>query len=283
MEKKTILVSGATGQQGGAVTRHLLNNGWHVKALTRNPASDKAKALVEHGVEIVQADLNNRSSLDNALNDVYGVFSVQQPWENGTEVEVKQGKLFADAAKDAGVKHFVYSSVGSADQNTAIPHFDSKWEIEKHLQKLGLKSTVVRPVFFMENFFMPDFQKGIQDGSLVIALKPGNPFQMVAVDDIGFMVAQAFQDPDNYVSQVVDIAGDSLSPEQIAHAFSNLNGHDVNFVEMDVNQLKSISMEMGVMFEWFNKVGYDVDIAALRKQHPGLKNFKSWLSENWKH
>jgi uncharacterized protein YbjT (DUF2867 family) len=282
MSKKTILVSGATGQQGGAVTRHLLNSGWHVKALSRNTESEKAKTLAEQGAELVQGDLNNRHSLERAVKDTYGVFSVQAPWEVGVDGETEQGKLLADVAKASGVEHFVYTSVGSADKDTGIPHFESKWKTEKHIQKLGLKATVVRPVFFMENFFMPDLQKGIQGGSLVIALKPGKPFQMIAVDDIGAMVTRAFNEPGNYVGKAVDLAGDNLAPEQIAEAFSNLNGQVVNFVELDVEKVRAFSEDMAIMYKWFNDVGYDVDISALRKQLPGLKDFKSWLSENWK-
>ena len=282
MENKTILVSGATGQQGGAVARHLLKNGWHVKGLTRNTTSDKAKALAENGAELVQGDLNNRHSLEKAAKDAYGIFSVQAPWEVGVKGETEQGNLLSDVAKAAGVEHFVYSSVGSADKNTGIPHFESKWEIEKYVQKLGLKATVVRPVFFMENFFMPDLQKGIQNGSLIIALKPGKPFQMIAVDDIGAMVARAFNDPENYVGKAVDLAGDNQTPEQIAEAFSSLNGQSVNFVELDVEKVRAFSDDMAIMYQWFNDVGYDVDISALKKHLPGLKDFKSWLSENWK-
>src|SRR5829696_2881793 len=148
---RLILVTGATGQQGGAAARHLLANGWRVRGLTRNPASDKAQALVALGAEVVEGDLYDRTSVDTALQGAYGVFSVQNFWlpDVGAEGEVRQGQLLADAAHAAGIKHFVYTSVGGAERATGIPHFDSKWAIEQHIAALGLPATVLRPVFFM--------------------------------------------------------------------------------------------------------------------------------------
>ena len=124
--ERLILVSGATGQQGGAVARSLLKRGFPVRALTRSPEKPEAQALAEGGAELVRGDLENRASLDQALEGVHGVFSVQNFWESGYEREVQQGKTLADAAKAAGVRHVVYSSVGSAHRETGISHFDSK-------------------------------------------------------------------------------------------------------------------------------------------------------------
>src|SRR4030042_4189108 len=124
---KKILVTGATGQQGGAVARELLALGYNVRAMTRKPNSEKAKALVKLGAEIIQGDLDDSASLQRATKGVWGVFAVQNTWEAGVEKEEQQGKRFAEVSRKAGVRHFVYSSVGSAHRHTGIPHFDNKW------------------------------------------------------------------------------------------------------------------------------------------------------------
>jgi uncharacterized protein YbjT (DUF2867 family) len=128
--ERSILVCGATGKQGGAVARSLLERGFRVCALTRDPQKPEAQALAEQGAEVVQGDMENRSAVDQVLVEgVYGVLSVQSFWETGYDGEVQQGKTVADAARAASVDHFVYSSVGSAHRKTGIPHFESKWEI----------------------------------------------------------------------------------------------------------------------------------------------------------
>ena len=135
---KTILITGATGRQGGAVIRHLLPQGWKLRALTRNPNGHAAKQLSGQGVEIVQGDLEDPASLEQAAHGVYGIFSVQDYWVAGFQREVKQGKNLADIARKTGVTHFVYSSVGGAERNTGIAPWETKWEIEKHIRQLGL-------------------------------------------------------------------------------------------------------------------------------------------------
>jgi uncharacterized protein YbjT (DUF2867 family) len=147
-----ILVTGATGKQGGSVVRHMLGRGWNLRALTRDPGSRAARALADKGVEIVPGDLEDPDSFHAAARGVYGVYSVQDFWSVGAKREVIRGKNLAVAAKKAGVEHFVYSSVGGAERNTGIGHWESKWEIEKHIRKLGLRSTVLRPVAFMEGY-----------------------------------------------------------------------------------------------------------------------------------
>jgi uncharacterized protein YbjT (DUF2867 family) len=143
---KPILVAGATGRQGGSVVGHLLERQLPVRALVLRPQSDRAKALAGQGVEIAQGDMDDLASLKKAMVGVHGVYSVQDFFAAGAAREVQQGKNMADAALDAGVEHFVFSSVGGAERKSGIPHFETKWEIEKHIRKLGLPATVFRPV-----------------------------------------------------------------------------------------------------------------------------------------
>ena len=148
--ERLILVCGATGKQGGAVARSLLDRGFRVRGLTRDPQKPEAQALAEQGAEVVQGDMEDRSAMDRVLEGAHGVFSVQNFWETGYDREVKQGKTVADAAKATGVEHFVYSSVGSAHRQTGIPHFESKWEIEEHVRQIGLPYTILRGCYELD-------------------------------------------------------------------------------------------------------------------------------------
>src|SRR4051794_32966439 len=148
MSDKTILVIGVTGQQGSAMARQLLAKsaaeGLHVRGLVRDLDKPAAKAFQAQGVELVVGDLDDRASLDKAVKGAYGVYSVQTV-VGLPEVEIQQGNDLADAAKAAGVQHFIYASVGGADRNTGNPHFDSKWKIEEHIRAIGLPATILRP------------------------------------------------------------------------------------------------------------------------------------------
>src|SRR3954469_16604652 len=206
--EKTILITGATGKQGGATLRHLAKRGgFKLRALTRKPDGDAAKALSALGAEVVAGDLNDAASLERAVAGAWGVFAVQNTWEAGVEGEEEQGKRLAKVARDKGVQHYVYTSVGSADRNTGIPHFDNKARIEDTVRSLGFPSTVIlRPVFFMENLPTPML---LQGDKLVTALKPNTKLQMIAVRDVGEYGARAFIDAERLTRREIDIAGDA--------------------------------------------------------------------------
>ena len=274
--QRSILVCGATGSQGGAVARSLLQRGFRVGALTRDPQKPEARALAEQGAEVVQGDLDDRSSVDRALEGVYGVFSVQNFWEAGYDREVRQGKTVADAAKAAGVGHFVYSSVGSAHRRTGIAHFDSKWEVEEHARGLGLPCTVLRPVFFMQNWEM--MREPILGGTLPQPLDPGKPFQQVAVEDIGAFATMAFEHPEGWIEREVEIAGDERTMPEIAEAFGRVAGREVGYYQVPWEMFEEqMGEEYAVMYRWFNDVGYEADIVTLRQEHPGLIDFEGYL------
>lgn len=275
---KIVLVVGATGQQGGATAKHLKAAGWKVRALTRDPNKPAAKALADQAIEVAKGDLMDRASLDAALKGIYGVFSVQQFWEHGYEAEIQQGNNIADAAKAAGVQHVVFSSVASANRKTGLPHFESKWLIEQHVRSLGLPATVIRPVFFMDNFRISAAPRMI-DGVLTISnpLKPPKKLQMIAVDDIGRMAALAFEDPQRYIGKDIDLAGDELTMEEVAEQFGRRFGTPVRYRELPIDQLRTLNAEGAKMYEWFIDKGYEVDIASVRKLLPDLKTFDDWL------
>jgi uncharacterized protein YbjT (DUF2867 family) len=256
-----ILVTGATGQQGGATARELLAAGHRVFAMTRNPDSDAARALADLGAEIVQGDLNDEASLRAALQDKWGVFAVQNTWEAGVEGEEEQGKRLARLAKEAGVQHFVYASVGSADQATGIPHFDNKSRIEDTVRGLGFPSYVIlRPVFFMENLASPWFKPAIDEGNLAIGIEPGTRLQMIAVEDIGKYGRIAFEQHEELSGQALDIAGDALTPLEAAAKISAAAGRAVTHFQVPIEDVRSFSDDFATMLEWFDAVGYHADI-----------------------
>jgi uncharacterized protein YbjT (DUF2867 family) len=281
-EGRVILVIGATGQQGGAVARSLLERGFGVRALTRDPDKPEAREFANLGAEIVGGDLEDASSIERVLDGVHGVFLVQQFMESGVEGEVRQGRKITDAAKAAGVEHYVYSSVGSAHRETGIPHFESKWEVEEHVRDSGVPYTVLRPVFFMQNWEY--MREPILGGTLPQPLDPDKPFQMVAVEDIGVFAAMAFESPDEWIGREVDLAGDELTMPEIADTFSRVIGSKVDYFQVPWEGFEEqMGEEYTVMYRWFNDHGYEADIPGLRKEHPGLLSFEQYLrGHGWK-
>ena len=280
-KERLILVAGATGNQGGAVARSLLDRGFQVRGLTRNPQSPEAQDLTEQGAEVVQGDIEDRSAMERVLEGAYGVFSVQNFWETGYDREVQQGKTVAEAAKAAGVEHFVYSSVGSAHRQTGIPHFDSKWEVEEHIRQIGLPYTILRPVFFMQNW--EGMREHILEGTLAWPLDPDTPFQQVAVEDVGAFATIAFEHPDEWIGREVDLAGDEQTMPQIAETFGRVAGKEISYYQVPWGQFEEqMGEEYAVMYRWFNDVGYEADIAALRQEYPELTSFERYLrSHGW--
>ncbi len=276
---RTILVSGATGHQGGAVLRHLREKHFPVRALTRDANSPKARALMTPGIEIASADLDNPATLSRALEDIYGVYSVQSFTDN-LEEEVRQGNNLIDAANRAAISHFVYSSVVSADAHTGIPHFESKGKVEEHLRGAGLPYTIFRPVSFMENWL--GAKDGIEAGTLSLPLSPETRLQMIAVDDIGVFVAKAFEHSGHWNGQIYDLAGDELSMSEIAQALGRAAGREVKYVQVPWEEFESkAGHEMTVMYRWFEQGGYHVNIDSVREQHQPLMTFERWLAKNW--
>ena len=275
--ERLILVCGATGKQGGAVARSLLERGFRVRALTRDPQKPEAQALAEQGAEVVQADMEDRSAVDQVLIEgAYGVFSVQNFWETGYDGEVQQGKTVADAARAAGVDHFVYSSVGSAHRKTGIPHFESKREIEEHVRQIGLPFTIFRPTFFMQNWEWT--REMILGGTLAQPLDPDKPLQQVAAEDIGAFAAIAFENPDSWIGREVDLAGDEQSMSEIAETFGRVIGREVSYYQVPWDQFEEqMGEEATLNLRWINDVGYEADIAALRQEYPELTSFERYL------
>jgi uncharacterized protein YbjT (DUF2867 family) len=276
---RSIVVTGATGKQGGATFHHLKQRGFLVRAMVRNPEGEKVRELENQGAEVLRGDFDNPDSLDRALDGADGAFSVQD-WQAGAEAEIRQGIAFAEAANRQEVGHLVYSSVAAADQNTGIPHFESKGRVEERVRQTGVPWTIFRPVFFMENWLM--MREGIEAGVITLPLSPETRLQMIAVDDIGAFVALAFEHPGRWHNRAFELAGDELSMTEIAAVFSSASGREVRYQQAPWDQFEQqAGHELTVMYRWFEDNGYHVDIAEVRREYPHLTGFNRWLTQNW--
>ena len=277
-----VLIAGATGQQGGAAAAQLLADGWRVRALTRHPSSAAAAALRRAGAEIVDGDMDDRASLDAALRGVYGVFSVQPAGFGGDFTpndEIRLGKNLADAARAADVRHFVYTSVGGADRESGVPHFQSKWLIEEHIRAVGLPATLLRPVSFMEILLSPYVR--LQKGTLSFIVSPNTPVQHIAVPDIGVFVAQAFNSFPAFVGQALEIAGDSFTMMEAAAAITAVTRRSIRYVQYPP-ELISENPVFAAILRFCETKGFAADIPKLRKLHPRLLTFEGWLAKTGK-
>ncbi len=283
-KKLSVLVMGATGNQGGAVVRNLLTQGHRIRTLTRNPDSQKSKKLADQGVEVIKGDFTDSDSLAKTAAGMDTVFAMTTPFEAGVEAEAKQGIDLADAVKQAGVGHLIFTSVASADRNTRIPHFDSKYKVEQHIASLKIPYTIVAPVFFMDNWFTPWFLPSIQEGTLKFAMPADRPLQQVSVENIGAFAAAMIERREKVFGKRFDIAGDELTGKETVAAISKASGRTIGYEGFDPELMRADNPDFAEMFSWFNKVGYSADIKNLHKEFPEVQwqNLDQWArQQDW--
>lgn len=277
-----VLVLGASGSQGGSVARHLLEEGFtNVHGLVRTADGSRASLLAGQGVELHVGQLDDSGSLDAAMQDAQGVFCVLPLDERGPEAEIARGRNVAGAAARAGVRHFVYSSAGGADRADGVPHFHAKHLVEQHVRGLGLPASIVRPALFMEDFATFEHPR-LVDGVAVFR-SPVHPYtrrQMIAVDDIGMVVADMFARPSSFIGQTLEIAGDELTGPQVAGIYAQVTGQPARFEEQPVEEVRAVSPDFAAMFTWLNEQGFRADIAGLREDYPRLATFETWLRQH---
>lgn len=249
-----VLVFGATGNMGGAVARELLRRGWQVRAVTRNPQSEKAQALAALGAEVVRADMDDRASLDAAFNGMQRVFSVQNWMTSGADGEIRQGKLVADAAKATGVTHLVYGSAGVGEPNSGIPHFDCKLVVEDYIRTLALPFTIVRPTPFMELMREKEFYPAMAAwGTMPKVLGWDKPLPWVAVHDIGVAIANIFADPDAWIGRDVTLCSDVRSLNESKAAFQAVTGKKPFGIPLPVAVFQRMAgEELVAMWRWLD-------------------------------
>ena len=283
--KRGVLVTGATGHQGGAVARALLAGGHRVKALTRKPDGEAARQLKAAGADLVTGDLGDAASVLKAASGVDTMFLMGNSYEGGTEAETRQGIIAAEAAKAAGVGHLIYSSVADANKKTGIPHFESKFLVEKHVAGLGIPYTISAPVAFMENIVAPWSIGALRQGTYAFAMPPKRVLQLVALADIGAFVAALVERREQVFGKRFDFAGDELSGEEQAKILSQAIGRPISYQEVPIAAARRQNEDAALMFEWFDRVGYDADIAALRRDFPEVRwhSFAGWARDfDWR-
>lgn len=264
--RRKILVSGATGRQGGAVARRLLESGERVRVMTRTP--DKARDLGRMGAEVVRGDFDHYLTLEQAVRGVAGVFLMSTPYERGAGAEVEQGMAMVHACLEEGVTHLVYSSVCCANRGTGVPHFESKHEIEENVRDSGLNCTILRPVSFMENFVSPGMRAELEEGRLSLPLDPATCLQMLCVNDIAEFCLEAFRRPREFAGAEIDLAGDQRSVEDAVLEISCTMNRPIRYRRMpDEEAEERFGYDVASMYGWLNEDGYDVDIEALRRRY----------------
>lgn len=272
-----VVATGATGTQGGAVARELLERGYRVRALTRNTEQPAAAALRAAGAQVVQGNYDDGDSLRAAMQGAHGVFAVTDSAEHGAPREIDHGRALIYAAEDSGIAHFVFSSVASADENTGIAHFDSKYAIEEMLAESDLAYTVLRPVEFMDNWQRYS-RDALRAGDYINPRDGSDMHQWIAASDIGFFVGEAFDNPDEWLGRTEELAGDEMSIDELVQVMSESLGHPVRHVQPEWAEYNAnVSEDIATMYRWFATQGYAVNIEALRSRYPDLVRVRDYL------
>ncbi len=282
MNKLVVVVVGATGKQGGAVAKSLLERGHVVRAVTRNPDSPKAKEIASAGATIVRASLEDTAALTKALTGATSLFAMTTPL-GGTEAETRQGVSAANAAKAAGV-HLVFNSVGSANRKTGIPHFESKFAVEEHIARIGVRATILAPVYFMENLLFGREQ--LAKGIYAAPIPPARKVAQVAVADIGAVALRVLENESRFAGRRFDLASDELTGDEAAAILSEVTGRPFTYYQVPLDSIRQRMGDDGArMYEWFDRVGYTIDRAALHREFPDVAfhSFGSWARTlDWK-
>lgn len=277
--KRKVLVTGASGQQGGAVLNALLDRGHQVRALTRKPDSEWAASVASRGVEVVAGDFTDQESLVRAATGVDTIFLMTTFMEAGIDAEIEQGLAMVEAANQANVGHLVFTSVASADKATGIPHFESKFKVEEAIIASGISYTIVAPVFFMENITSPWYLPGILDGTLAMPMPADAALQQIAVETIGQFVASIIERRESVFGKRFDIASDEKTGEEVAQILSEKLGRTIGYAGFSPDALREENEDFAIMFDWFIETGYSTDTAALRDEFPDVSwvDLKSWV------
>jgi uncharacterized protein YbjT (DUF2867 family) len=281
-QELTVVVTGSTGNQGGAVARGLLERGHKVRAVTRDPNSSQAKSLANAGATLVAASLEDTVAITKALQGATSLFAMTTPFGGGVDAETRQGVAAADAAKAAGV-HLVFNSVGSANRQTGVPHFDSKYEVEKHIARTGVRATILAPVYFMENLYFG--KERLAKGIYAAALPPTRTLAQVAVADIGAVAVRVLEDAGRFTGKRFDLAGDELTGNDVVAILSRVTGRPFAYYQVPLDVIRQGMGEDGAtMYEWLDRVGFTVDRAALRREFPDVAfhDFEFWAkTQDW--
>jgi uncharacterized protein YbjT (DUF2867 family) len=280
-DAQIIAVVGATGLQGGAVTRRLLRDRWPVRALTRNPEGKKARALAQLGAEVVQADLSDPGSLEHAFDGAHGVFSVQNHHISGYEGEVRQGKHVADAANRGGVAHVVYSSAGIGVGGTGVGSWETKVEVAAHLRALELPVTILRPMAFMELMTERKFFPPASVWQLMPKLMgSARPVGWLTVEDLAAITAKAFGDPARFIGADLPLTSDVQSIDDCRAIWREVTGKPPRRFPMPLWMFERfVGTDETTMWRWLRANKIDLDTAPTLAIHPEALTVREWLRQ----
>ncbi len=277
--KHPILVFGATGRQGGSVTKALLKAGWPVRALVHDSSKTASAQLRNAGVELVQGSFEQTDVIRSAMKGAYGVFSVL-PANLAAEDEVRHGISIADIAAETGINHFVYSSGASVgNELTGVPRFDAKPRIEAHVRQLDMTTTIIRPMIFMEMLLRPGF--GLDEGRLVSLIRPDHSIQLTAVEDIGRFVTAVLADKSRFGGATLKIASDRLTGRELEVALSEAAGRPITY-ERFPDEILAANTDLAHMAKSLEDgpLAEHVDLTLMQEINPDLLTFASWLAGN---
>ena len=306
--KKVIAVVGATGSQGGGLVRAILDDAsgvFAVRALVRNPGSDRAKDLAERGAQIVQADLDDPASIKKAFDGAYGAFCVTFYWDHFDPAkEVAHARTMADAARDAGLRHVIWSTLEDTrnwiplddermptlKDRFKVPHFDAKADANRFFVDAGVPTTFIVPSFYWENFIM--FGMGPKpgpDGTLALTFPMGDrKLPGIASDDIGGCALGIYSRRQEYVGKFVGVAGDHLTGDEMAATLSKALGREIRYNSVSPEEYRGFGFpgadDMGNMFQYYRDFDQVVlglrDVGVCRSLNPKLQSFETWCSDN---
>jgi uncharacterized protein YbjT (DUF2867 family) len=277
---KAIAVVGATGLQGRAVTRRLLREGWVVRALTRKPDGDKARALAVLGAEVMRADAADPASLERAFDGVHGVYNVQNHHISGYDGELAQGKNVVDAVARTGNAHLVYASSGMAVERTGVGSWDTKVAVTEHARQVGVPLTVLRPTAFMELMTEKQFYPPASVWHLMPKLMgPSRPIGWLSVADLAVIAEKAFADPAAFVGRDIPLAGDVRSIDECRAIWSEVKGRPPRRFPMPVWLFERFSgTDETTMWRWLHDNAVEFDTGPTREIHPGALTVRVWLA-----
>ncbi|WWD21540.1 hypothetical protein CI109_106026 [Kwoniella shandongensis] len=288
----SFLIVGATGKQGGRTITTLLEGqgstnreASSIHFLTRNPDGSAAKSLTAKGAKAFKGDLFDQAGLKEALKGVNRAFLVTDA-AVGEEKEIQQGKNFVDVAKAQGVEHIVFSSVGGADVADTVPHFRSKFEVEKHLKASGMTYTILRPVAFMDNFPpAPGIARFLGVG-VFYSFAGHKPVQLIATEDIGVFAGKALLDPHDpkFLNKTIELSAGTYSLADVEAGFAKVQGAAPWVARYTPKVLRNlIPFDFRQMMIFFEEKGYPPpDVAYLKSIHPGLMSFEDWVRKQSK-
>lgn len=276
MKPLNILVLGATGNQGGTVARYLLKSGFGVRAIARDPSKEAAQQLSDEGIEIVEANLTDRGSLEDAMQGMYGVYAVLPFFQEAHEREVSMGRNVIDAAKASKIGHLVYSAGSRSNERTGVPHLDSKGEIELYLRKSGVPYTVLRPVAF--NYSLEAYRESVLNGQLADPRDGDSVVYQLAEEDHATFAAMVLLDPQSWLWRGFDTASDALTVKELASLFGEVIGKPVEHIKISWEEERQVAGDEVVrLTQWVDSEGPLINMAARRQQYPWLTSLEHYL------